>query len=202
MALEEKQAARLKVLKAFYEISDGDEWVLIDRDEIAKHTGLDPEQVEAARMWLVHEKLVITRALSGVSSISHLGVREIEAAQAHPGAPTKHFLPTVTQYVFNGPVGAVQTGAQSTANVTQSVGFNAAEVTTLIAELRAVLPRDRDDLHETVADLEAEASASQPKQSRIRSSLAFLWTASKDIATVAPFVLQLAKIFGVQIPGM
>jgi hypothetical protein len=202
MSLEEREAARLKVLSAFYELSGSDVFEHIGPNEIMKATGLDGAQLNLAAQWLVNEGLIETQALDPLWSITHQGIREVEAAKKNPGKSTDHFASSVTQYVFNAPVGAVQTGAQSTASVNQHIGFDHTHVAQLLAAIRSALPPGRAELHETIADLEAEVAAPQPKPSRLRSSLTYLWTGAKDIATVAPFMLDLAKIFGVQIPGM
>lgn len=201
MSMDEREAARLKVLDAFYELAGADDMVFLRPDDIIKATGLDRSQLDLAARWLVNEGLILTRAFGPVWSISHQGIREVEAARKDPGKPTEHFASSVTHYVFNGPVGAVQTGAQSTANVNQTIWFDHAQVAQLMASIRSALPSDRAELHDTLADFEAEVAAPQPKPSRLRSSLTYLWNGAKDIATVGPFVLQLAKIFGVQIPG-
>jgi len=139
--------------------------------------------------------------MSGETRLKHAGVREVETALAHPDSPTQHFPPVVIQNVFNAPVGSFQAGAGSIANVVQNVGPAVDEVARLIAEIRRGLPADRPELAEALADVEAEAKAQEPRKSVIRSSLAFLWTAAKDIATLGQFVVQLAQVYGVKLPG-
>jgi AbiTii-like protein len=122
-------------------------------------------------------------------------VREREAAATVSA-------PTVVHNVFNAPVGAVQTGANSTAQVAQPSGLSVGDVALLVAALRDAIPADREDVLAAVADLEEEVSLPSPKQSRLRSSLTFLWTAAKDISTVGQFVLQIAQTYGIHLPGM
>jgi hypothetical protein len=200
--LREKQAARLKVLSAYYDLSDGDPTVLIEPEDIEEHTALSRQDVSAATEYLISQGLVEPRALGGVASISHAGVVEVERAQAEPDRPTEHFPSFVINQVFHAPVGAVQTGARSTATINQNVGIDAQHLAALIASLRAAIPRERTELHEAVDDLQEEVSSPSPKTSRIRSSLAFLWNAATGIATIGQFVVPLAQAYGIQLPGI
>jgi len=199
--LEEKQSARLRVLRALYEITDGSGMVLVDASELAQHTGLPQSAVEAAQEYLDKEGLIEIMSMDGVTQITHQGVTEVEAALQAPGRPTDHFSPLVIQNVFNAPVGAVQTGSGSTANVVQSINTNTADIVRLIASLRALIPADRVDLSDAADELESEAKSGTPKPSRIRAYLSTLLQAGRDIGTIAPFAVQLMKAFGINVPG-
>lgn len=99
---------------------------------------------------------------------------------------------------FHGPVGAVQTGDGSTANVVQTVGDQLSEIAPLLDSiLRGATELSagaQQDLVEQIEDLRAELDSAKAKPSRIKAFLVAMWQVGKDVATVAPKILDLAKL--------
>lgn len=102
---------------------------------------------------------------------------------------------------FNGPVGAVQTGSQSDAFVTQNLGTDTSEVLDLIRELREILqslpPDQQQEAVEVVDALEEEVQLPTLRKGRIKAFLKQLGefsanTGSNVIATA------ISKILGIE----
>lgn len=101
---------------------------------------------------------------------------------------------------FNGPIGAVQTGDGATANVVQNVGAQFSEIAPLLdSVLRAsadLSATAQQEVREQVNELRGELAEVKPKPSRVKAFLAAMWQVTKDVATVAPKVLELAEKLG------
>lgn len=99
----------------------------------------------------------------------------------------------------NAPVVTQQIGNNNTANVTQNIGLESAEVLQLIAALRqdiSTLPSERQTVAiEALDDIESEV-ITPAKASRIRGGLLSLWSVTKDLASFTNAVTALAQRFG------
>jgi len=89
-----------------------------------KESAIDRKDFYHVLQYLTDEGLASKSNL--VVSLTHEGIVEFEDSLRNPTESTTHFPAPVIQY-FYGPVGAVQTGAQSIANVTQEVLADTAE---------------------------------------------------------------------------
>jgi hypothetical protein len=144
---------------------------------------MDNREVMSIVDYLSAEGLV--KQLSGnappLIQISHRGVVEVEESVINPSKPTEHFLAQVIQH-FHGNVGAVQTGKQHVANVTQQM--HDPHVLELLKELRRHLGNEsseaRRDGGELLDGLEAEVTAASPSESRMKLYLKGLRTFVKD----------------------
>lgn len=80
--VEEKQAARVRVLLAYYDLSDGEPRVFLNPEQVEQRTGLSAEDVAAARRFLIRGGLVEERGTGGLASISQEGILEAERIKA------------------------------------------------------------------------------------------------------------------------
>jgi hypothetical protein len=120
LAIAERQKVRYRLLRALYRISDSNTLCSVNLAALADQEGIDRVQARVAHQYLVQERL-IKFAGAGPSLpvfITHAGVVEVEHSIQHPDRATPHFMVQVIQH-FHGTVGAVQTGASSSATVKQ-----------------------------------------------------------------------------------
>jgi hypothetical protein len=88
-SVQEKQATRLRVLLALYEVTDGNRHARVNYRAIANDLGLEHDVASSAVQYLVDEGLAKWAAMGGMIAIFHLGVREAEAVLG--GRTTHHF---------------------------------------------------------------------------------------------------------------
>lgn len=183
-SLERKQAARLRVLKAIYDMTDGQTNAYASEAELYEHAGLASDEGSMAVDYLVHEDLLSRMSVDDIG-ITHFGVREVEAALADNGAAgTEHFSPGAITLVqnFHAPVGSVQTGGQgNTANVSQTVGVHSGDVVKL-AEQLLERTREHGDADAIAAADRAHEHARAGQLEKVRFHVAALNT----IAALAP----------------
>jgi hypothetical protein len=114
---------------------------------------------------------------------------------------TEHFSSPVIQQIFNAPVGAVQTGNNKKAYVSQvnNIGIEIQDAIQDLKSLVSSLPENhQNDASEVIEDLQGEI-ANPTKQSRLNSSLVTLWQLGKDVASFANSVLAIAQRFGIDL---
>lgn len=121
-AVEKKQEQRFRLLHGLYKQTDAKTNVSV-RQEFLSHLNLTRDEGLAAFSWLYDRGLV--RWYGQKFGITTDGIDEVERAIAAPNEATDNFQPIVINYVTNhhtysGTVGAVQTGANATANVVQN----------------------------------------------------------------------------------
>jgi hypothetical protein len=195
--LEEKDRQRFAVFQAGYELSEGSERRYVNFEEIISRTGLSRQQIKEAYEYLVGEGLLVYRGFGGICGITHRGIKEYEQSLRQPNKSTAHFSATVIQHIhtFNAPVGTVQTGENSTANVVQGVGSPPLEIDALIQALLVasdtLSSEDRRQVHDQMGELRAELTSPAPKPSRIKAFLAGAWNAAENAT-----VLKLAEKLG------
>jgi hypothetical protein len=172
-SLQEKDAIRMKVLEAAYQLTDGDPNTLCRRDEIALTAELVPSDADPAIDYWFHQG-----AFDGTEDLVNLtatGVAFYENELRGPKSPG-HTAPQ--QLHFNGPVGAVQTGQGAVANVVQNVGGTRDELLSALAEIRArIHAGDAEDPEYALATtdrIERELSAPNPDNRKLASFSAAL----------------------------
>lgn len=122
--LAEKQRVRYQLLAKLYELSDGSRRNRVRVEDLMKESAIDRKDFYHVLQYLTDEGLASKSNL--VVSLTHEGIVEFEDSLRSPTESTTHFPAPVIQH-FHGPVGAVQTGAQSITNVTQKVLADTAE---------------------------------------------------------------------------
>lgn len=186
--LQEKQSDRLRVLRAAYELCDGDERAMIPYDALEERSGLNPDRLHATVAWL-HSEGLLNRVATGYCAITHAGASEYEQALEDPGERTEHFPSVVINNVINGNVGAFQTGADATASVQQQNNAGSPnELAQLFAALRAEvtqLPEEQQaDATEYVDDLEEQKKREKPNQKKLEFAATAIKTLGPTLATI------------------
>ncbi|MCC5668011.1 hypothetical protein LC653_30090 [Nostoc sp. CHAB 5784] len=140
----EKDKNRFLVLNTIYRDSDGDKDQVSSTHDICEKTSICGEELLHILEYLESEglikpmgSLVAMYGGSAFVSITHQGMREVEAAIKKPQESTAHFPAQVFQNTFNAPVGVIQQGGQgNTANVNQNIGLpNCDELVVKLLEL-------------------------------------------------------------------
>jgi hypothetical protein len=178
-----RQKNRYKLLHLIYKGVAGKkdyQMRYVEVSQLIEVTEINDEDVYEAVDYLVEEGLLasISDELSAVS-LTHRGKVEMERSITHPHEPTEHFMGQVVQH-FHAPVGVVQTGAYSTASITQQFSFDATEMLRLVTELRnnidSLTPEKQAEALELVQGLEEEAQLANPRIARVKAFLRELGT--------------------------
>ena len=105
----------------------------------------------------------------------------------------------VVKVTNHAPVATQQIGNNNTANVTQNIGSDTAEILQMLHALRrdvsSLPPENQITAIEALDDIEEEVKT-PTRASRIRGGLLSLWSVIKDIASFANAVTALAQRFG------
>ena len=109
-----KDRVRYLVLRLLYEVCDGAEGGGVNLSEF-EVPDVTEDELEDALQFLAQEDMV--ELASDYAILKHRGIVEYEHSVRFPDQATEHF----SVQVFNAPVGVVQNGAASTANVQQGV---------------------------------------------------------------------------------
>jgi hypothetical protein len=173
-----RQKSRYKLLHLIYKGVAGKkdyQMRYVEVSQLIEVTEMNDEDVYEAVDYLVEEGLLssIGDEFSAVS-LTHRGKVEMERSITHPHEPTEHFMGQVVQH-FHAPVGVVQTGAYSTASITQHLSFDTTEMLRLVTELRqnidSLKPENRAEAIELVQGLEEEAQLANPRIGRVKAFL-------------------------------
>jgi len=183
--LNRREQIRYHLLRRAHELTGGARDCSFNFMQLGQEAGFSPEETRLAMQYLIGEGLLKPRTLAGAVSITHQGVVEIENSIRKPNDPTDHFDPPtftmVNNNTFNAPVGAVQHGAGSVANVTQNVSTNVSnDVKVLLTQLRDQVDQSpsetRDEATSMIGELEQEAGSATPTKWKVRALLAGLGT--------------------------
>jgi hypothetical protein len=193
-ALEQKESARLKLLKAVYDKTDGDPEAAVNMLEVLAEVGLSHSEGRPALQYLSAEGLVLDRG-DHLISISHAGVKECETAiRARGTVETEHFSrPSIDQVLVRGSVhGAGPTGGPGNLATIDTLSGEQADalssLLTLLHEHASVLPeRDREIALEHVTHLQRAASSKSPDTVRMR-----FWL--KGLEAFAPLIPVVGRV--------
>jgi hypothetical protein len=90
-----KESNRYRILKLFYDELGDNRYSGIDFTDVLNHfvheQEMSAQEAESALNYLLDEALLESVALGGETSITHLGVKEIEASIRYPDRSTSHF---------------------------------------------------------------------------------------------------------------
>lgn len=180
-AFTEQQEFRLHVLEAMVgkivsQNNDLDRTVF-SPSSVSEDLAARAEDVSSAISYLEREKFVrsITddAGYETLYKVTHQGIKEIERVHLTPERGTDRFPPQVIQNLnFHSSVGAVQTGPDATAYVTQNTGPDLSLIFALIEQLRQQADElSEDEQEEAQVDLdtlEAELKdRKEPKKIRV-----------------------------------
>lgn len=192
--VQARDADRLRVLQAVYEMVNANTHAYVPMAAVYEKAGIDQQRGRDASNYLEAERLLMGKPGHHLS-ITHSGVNEAEHSLRAPTERTAHFSSVVVNQVFNGAVGAVQTGANANANVQQNIAAPAdPHVATLIAELRIALANVADEderkaAEEVVDGVVKEATKPKPNPLRLKGYLTTLATI-QALATPASQLVQ------------
>lgn len=172
--VDRRDKQRFQLLHGVYAQTRGRLNGWLNYKDLAQRLGLPPRDAKDALDYLVREGLLRSLGSQGQASITHEGVKEVEAALRQPREATPHFMPqhfTINQ-TFNGQVGAVQNGSASHADVHQE---DSSDVDSLISSLRKEASdledeNDQDEALGCLETLEEEAAKARPRMGAIRSA--------------------------------
>jgi hypothetical protein len=177
MTVEELREARFRFLKALYDAVGGSLWTWPEMHELGASLGFDHELTGRVTDYLSGEGLVQYRALGGIISITHEGIRQVEDAMSHPDRPTRYF-PAVNVIHIGSMVNSSILQASPGATQTVQVGFAADQaLLAVLGEIKqsidrlGLTPEDQNDLKGDVATVEAQLTTSKPKRSIVSECL-------------------------------
>lgn len=188
--LIEKDKKRYEVLRWIYDEFHRTKNYFVSIEKLINNT-LDSQQKREREKelseisdYLDGEGLITQQSDNGLFiRLEHRGIVEVENSIRNPQKPTEHFSVQVIQN-FNAPVGSVQTGNQSIANVTQNLGAEISDITALLKELRHHIIDDSPERQkvgiELLEGLETEVQSPNQRQSRIKLYLKELGSFVKD----------------------
>ncbi len=195
---EQREAARLRLLDAVYELTEGNPHGRIEMAEAFEAAGLSYPEGRSAAQFLARENL-LGEDSGHTLHITHSGVKEREQAIAGGGEKaTEHFPAATILHVvqnFHGAVGSVQTGGQGNiANVHQSVGIAGADIVQLTEQLRDAAREHGDFVLKTAERVHELAKSKEPDKTEMK----FLLKGFETIVALAP----LANAVAVAIAGV
>lgn len=196
LLVRDRESCRYRVLRRLYDMSGANVDRGVPYNRLQEAEGLDEQSWWAVHDYLKSEGLI---RQGTYIEITERGVDEIERSRRSPQHSTEHFSSHVIQH-FYGNVGAVQTGSNSTAVVTQRQNSNA-ELLHLVELLGHAVEAtsetaSREDALEQLDILMEEAGLENPRPKRIRSLLAairlFMGDASVESASgeISDFINQ------------
>ena len=200
---ERRQQQRYAVLKHMYDVAvenRNDPTMPLHEDRIAEGLDYPKQDVKSALSYLEGKYLieVVTVFHGGDKDykLAHRGIEEIERSFQKPEEPTEHFPSQIIQN-FNAPVGAVQTGANNTANVTQNVGADLSNVFNLLEKLKLhateLPPEQQEDALDSIEALEDELNSQDRNPKRVKVFLTGLERIARGTVTFTSQVAILAQ---------
>lgn len=176
-AILEKDKKRYYALRKIYEESDKPGINLFHMVYFTEEEGWAEQEMEDAYNYLIGEDLVKPFSLGYGVIITHRGRMEVEQSIKYPNTPTQHFqLPViqqVTQNFYHSQVGAVQTGNQNVANVSQEMGERASELLHLLGRARedvqTLSEEDRNTALDYIDVIEETLNNEGPENPRLKS---------------------------------
>jgi hypothetical protein len=100
--LEQRKAARYKMLEKIYEGTGGSENSFLDIYEIGDILSFPQELTETTATYLGKEGLIVFKALGGIAGITHSGIKQYEQAASKPDQDSEFFpAPYKIQNILN-----------------------------------------------------------------------------------------------------
>jgi len=184
--IQQRQADRLRVMKAIFDASGGSEHKEVLGHELAAQLGLTDQELGDACRYLAGEGLIEEAApdMSGSPvpywvNIRHLGIKEIEQSLQAPNKPTKHFPPAISVIhiggnVTNSPIQSGSPGAQQEVTIGD---LDLGAIRNFLHELETRAPdiglpaTEGQELAAEIATIKAQVESPKPKKQIIRESL-------------------------------
>ncbi|RZF21156.1 hypothetical protein DAY19_14355 [Halobacteriovorax vibrionivorans] len=151
-----KKEMRFLVLEEIYKTADGDTTCFIKLNDIADKVNLCNREVDTIGRFLSDEGLIEFRALGGIVSITHLGVKEIEEFYEDPKNSTENFPPMSRSYIYVENMSNSQI-QQGTINSSQTYGNSSVNISGVLENLMNSI------MKEDVPNIDKEASLANVK---------------------------------------
>ena len=175
--VEQRRGWRLQLLHALYERTDGDPVFIIGTLDLGRELGIPNEEVWDVVAYLAQEGLTDHATGDGGISITHEGVKEVEAALSAPAQATPRFPPARNVIRIERAVNTViQQGNVGSTQTVKIEGAVAAEATALADAVEAALERlgaertERDQLRAQLDALRAQLAAPKPRFAAVREA--------------------------------
>ena len=184
--IEKRQADRLQVMKAIFEMAGGSQDVEVQGSDLLTRLGLAPQELGDACNYLAGQGLIEEAAPDmGASpvpywvNITHQGIMEMEQSLRAPSEPTPHFPPLISVFHVEGNVigSAIMSGSPG---AQQQVTFGDLDLNAVnrflseyearVAELDLPSPQ-AEELAADVATIKAQVESPRPKKNIILESL-------------------------------
>jgi hypothetical protein len=154
--LVKKESNRYQVLKLFYDIVGDQRHSFLNEQEVLRHLveqeEMSQEEADSAFDYLLDEKLLEEMALGGETSITHSGVKEIEASIKYPKQATRHFSAQAIQVFLQNIV-----MGDKFENISNSTVVNHSEVDNSFnkgTDKKRILAEATDEIQELLKQLE------------------------------------------------
>ena len=202
---ERRQQQRYAVLKHMYDVAvenRNDPTMSLHEDRIAEGLDYPKQDVKSALSYLEGKYLIeiVTVFYGGDKDykLTHRGIEEIEQSLQKPKEPTEHFpAPANMNFYFNAQGATVQTGAQSTTNVTQNIGVDSSDVFRLLEKLKLhateLPPEQQEDALDSIEALEDELNSQDRNPKRVKVFLTGLERIARGTVTLTSQVAILAQ---------
>ncbi len=153
--------------------------------------------------YLVREGLAQYAGTGGLMSITHDGVREIEAALKKPDEPTQYFPPVNIIKIYGNVSGS--TIQQAGANSTQTATISTNDLRSFVEELKSKIDHlhlgesQKAEINADIQTVEAQLVKTTPSQSIIKETLLSVKTILEGIAgnvIASGLLAQLPRLLG------
>lgn len=175
--LKVKKAMRYKFLHLLYTKVNGSEKVPINMNDLGKELMLDRYTTSDIYYYLNNEGLIVPRALGGLISITHEGIKEVERSLEYPDKPTEHFLPINVINIGTMNNSTLQQGTINSSISSVSSPKELQQIQEIITDINAIkdsLNLSYDVHKELVAEIETislQVQSPKPKQSVLKFCL-------------------------------
>ena len=89
--IEQKKAARFKMIEKIYQETGGSESSIFDITQIGEELNIPTDLTQITVDYLIGERLIEYKALNGIAGITHYGIKQYENAIAEPEKPSQYF---------------------------------------------------------------------------------------------------------------
>lgn len=204
--IEERQKNRWLMLQKFYEITGGrSDTHIVNIWEVGQQLGLDQETAAMTSDYLEGEGLLKALTLGGGATITHQGVREVEAAEKNPTEATLHFPPFIVNINHETIQGDKFEGISHSTVINRSSIENAFNTTnipvdgetqkTLIAITEAVEKSQNEAAQLLWQSFIEELKSQEPRKSKLRACWEGVLAILPSVSTLVSSVAKIAPLF-------
>jgi len=200
-SIEERKAARFKLLDKVYKETNGHQGTFVNIQEIGTSLGFSNYLTRITYDYLSGENLLEARALGGIVSLTHYGIIEYESAIENPSAQTTYFPPVnVINNILsvNTMINSQVQLASNNSSQTQTNEFDKDKIMNWILKLEETIKAENIKIEQNILDevdsIKAILSTKNPKVNFIKESLGIIQNFLVGIASNYAFQ-QLLKSF-------